>query len=381
MVEAGGKRLRPAFCHWGFVGAGGDPDDPPRRRRRGRVRADARLRPVPRRRHGRRVEPPRRADDPRRLRRHRIAWRAGRESRAASARGRRSSSATSPSCSPTSCSSAPPTRCGGCGTSCAPSSTSASSSTSSAPCAASDGSTRPSGSPATRAASTRSSGRCTSARCSPPPSAPTSCFPELSRYGLPLGDAFQMRDDVIGVFGDTAITGKPVGGDLLEGKPTPLLARAVAGGAPAQRAVLDRVGAADLDADGSPAIQQVIVDTGALDELEAAIERLSDEAIDASTSIDITSVARRRARRPRPLRGRPRRVAALRFRADAIAPVVAAPLSRSPLAGALQRLLRGRRSRRAGRRSRRSPRRRRRRRRSPRRRRCRSTTRCVAATR
>ena len=60
----------------------------------------------------------------------------------------------------------------------------------------------------------------------------------------------------------------------------------------AQRAVLDRVGAADLDADGIAAIQQVIVDTGALDELEGAIERLSDEAIEASASIDITSVAR-----------------------------------------------------------------------------------------
>ena len=74
-------------------------------------------------------------------------------------------------------------------------------------------------------------------------------LPQLSRYGLPLGDAFQMRDDVMGVFGDTAVTGKPVGGDLLEGKPTPLLARAVAGATPAQLAVLDRVGAADLDAD------------------------------------------------------------------------------------------------------------------------------------
>ena len=49
-----------------------------------------------------------------------------------------------------------------------------------------------------------------------------------ARYGLPLGDAFQMRDDVIGAFGDAAVTGKPVGDDLREGKPTPLLARAVA---------------------------------------------------------------------------------------------------------------------------------------------------------
>ncbi len=64
-------------------------------------------------------------------------------------------------------------------------------------------------------------------------------LPALSAYGLPLGDAFQMRDDVMGAFGDEAITGKPVGGDLHEGKPTPLLARAVAAATPAQRAVLD----------------------------------------------------------------------------------------------------------------------------------------------
>ena len=53
-------------------------------------------------------------------------------------------------------------------------------------------------------------------------------LPQLSAYGLPLGDAFQMRDDVMGAFGDAGVTGKPVGGDLIEGKPTPLLARAVA---------------------------------------------------------------------------------------------------------------------------------------------------------
>jgi geranylgeranyl diphosphate synthase type I len=124
------------------------------------------------------------------------------------------------------------------------------------------------------------------------PDRATSLLPQLSRYGLPLGDAFQMRDDVIGVFGDTAITGKPVGGDLLEGKPTPLLARAVAAATETQRTVLDRVGAADLDAGEIAAIQQVIVDTGALAELELAIERLSGEAIEALATIDIAAVAR-----------------------------------------------------------------------------------------
>ena len=117
-------------------------------------------------------------------------------------------------------------------------------------------------------------------------------LPALSRFGLPLGDAFQMRDDVIGVFGDATVSGKPVGGDLREGKPTPLLARAVAAADGAQRAVLDRVGAADLDADEIARIQQVIVDTGALGELERTVADLADVAIRALTSIDITDEAR-----------------------------------------------------------------------------------------
>ncbi|NCX06057.1 MAG: polyprenyl synthetase family protein, partial [Actinobacteria bacterium] len=50
-------------------------------------------------------------------------------------------------------------------------------------------------------------------------------MPMFSAYGLPLGDAFQMRDDMLGAFGDSSITGKSVGGDFLEGKPTPMLAR------------------------------------------------------------------------------------------------------------------------------------------------------------
>jgi geranylgeranyl diphosphate synthase type I len=113
-------------------------------------------------------------------------------------------------------------------------------------------------------------------------------LPALSRYGLPLGDAFQMRDDVMGAFGDPSVTGKPVGGDLREGKPTPLLARAVGAATPAQRTVLDTVGRPDLTDEEVGCIQQVIADTGALADLEAAIERLTAEAIDAIEHADIT---------------------------------------------------------------------------------------------
>ena len=84
-------------------------------------------------------------------------------------------------------------------------------------------------------ASTRSSGRCTSAPRWPRLERPAELLPALTAYGLPLGEAFQLRDDVLGAFGDAAVTGKPVGDDLREGKPTPLLARAVAAADAAQR--------------------------------------------------------------------------------------------------------------------------------------------------
>jgi geranylgeranyl diphosphate synthase type I len=117
-------------------------------------------------------------------------------------------------------------------------------------------------------------------------------LPALSAYGLPLGDAFQMRDDVMGAFGDEAITGKPVGGDLREGKPTPLLARAVQASTPAQRAVLDEVGSPDLDDADIERMQRVIVDTGALAALERQIVELIDEAIAAIEVAPVTSQSR-----------------------------------------------------------------------------------------
>ena len=120
----------------------------------------------------------------------------------------------------------------------------------------------------------------------------TELLPDLSAYGLPLGDAFQMRDDVMGAFGDTAVTGKPVGDDLREGKPTPLLARAVARADPGQRDVLARVGAPGLGDDEVAKIQQVIVDTGALDALEAHIAGLAAEAVAALQGVAIAEVAR-----------------------------------------------------------------------------------------
>jgi geranylgeranyl diphosphate synthase type I len=116
--------------------------------------------------------------------------------------------------------------------------------------------------------------------------------PGLSAYGLPLGDAFQMRDDVMGAFGDSRTTGKPVGGDLREGKPTPLLGRALAAASDAQRTVLASVGRPEMTDAEVADVQQVIVDTGALADLEATIERLSAEAVAALERLDLAGAAK-----------------------------------------------------------------------------------------
>ncbi|MEP6660702.1 MAG: polyprenyl synthetase family protein [Acidimicrobiales bacterium] len=109
----------------------------------------------------------------------------------------------------------------------------------------------------------------------------TQLLASLSRYGLPVGDAFQLRDDLLGAFGDETLTGKPVGDDLREGKPTTLLAIATARATGAEAAQLARVGASDLGDDEVEAIQRVLQRTGAREELEAQISALADEAIAA----------------------------------------------------------------------------------------------------
>jgi geranylgeranyl diphosphate synthase type I len=107
----------------------------------------------------------------------------------------------------------------------------------------------------------------------------------LSRYGDPLGEAFQLRDDVLGAFGDTTLTGKPVGDDLREGKPTLLLAVAHEAATGSQRSVLDLVGDPGLGAEAVAAVQEVLVDTGALQAVEREIDTLAGQAVGALATL------------------------------------------------------------------------------------------------
>lgn len=90
-----------------------------------------------------------------------------------------------------------------------------------------------------------------------------------SEFSLPLGEAFQLRDDVLGVFGDPETTGKPAGDDLREGKRTVLVGFAINLAAAEEAAYLDEMlGKPDLGQDDVARIRQLIVDCGALDATE-----------------------------------------------------------------------------------------------------------------
>jgi geranylgeranyl diphosphate synthase type I len=115
----------------------------------------------------------------------------------------------------------------------------------------------------------------------------------LTAYGLPLGIAFQLRDDVLGVFGDPAQTGKPAGDDLREGKRTVLVAETLHRTAPAQTDVVQRLlGNPALTPDGVAEIRSIIVDTGALAACEAMIDSYAALAHAALDTDEIAPEAR-----------------------------------------------------------------------------------------
>ncbi|GAA2644810.1 polyprenyl synthetase family protein [Dactylosporangium fulvum] len=120
--------------------------------------------------------------------------------------------------------------------------------------------------------------------------APAGLAASYSAFGLPLGEAFQLRDDVLGVFGDPAVTGKPAGDDLREGKRTYLVAAAMEH--PDGRVLDERLGDPDLDADGVARLREVIVSTGALERTEERIAALTAAALEALRAADVTAEAR-----------------------------------------------------------------------------------------
>jgi geranylgeranyl diphosphate synthase, type I len=115
---------------------------------------------------------------------------------------------------------------------------------------------------------------------------------ELSAFGLPLGEAFQLRDDLLGVYGDPETTGKPAGGDLVEGKRTVLVALALDGAPAADAARLDEALGSPLTAEQVTGLRRIIDDSGAHAQVEQVIGELAGKATDALARADLDARAR-----------------------------------------------------------------------------------------
>jgi geranylgeranyl diphosphate synthase type I len=115
-----------------------------------------------------------------------------------------------------------------------------------------------------------------------------------SEFGLPLGEAFQLRDDLLGVFGDPKVTGKPAGDDLREGKRTVLMAMThdrISG--PAEAEFLKEFGNHDISESAIARLQEIIAETGAAMHVEDLIEELTSTALEAINRDEIDSQARK----------------------------------------------------------------------------------------
>jgi geranylgeranyl diphosphate synthase, type I len=117
--------------------------------------------------------------------------------------------------------------------------------------------------------------------------APERTLQVLSRYGTSLGEAFQLRDDVLGVFGDPEHTGKPAGDDLREGKHTTLVAHTLElADSEGAELIAASLGDPDLDDSTVEACRQVIRDSGALERTEGMITAGADAARRALAEAD-----------------------------------------------------------------------------------------------
>jgi geranylgeranyl diphosphate synthase, type I len=114
-------------------------------------------------------------------------------------------------------------------------------------------------------------------------------FAALTGYGLALGEAFQLRDDVLGIFGDPAITGKPAGDDLREGKRTLLVALAVSGATAAESDMLrSRFGQPEMTDATVAQLRTVIESSGALVQVE---QRIAERAAAARHALESTALS------------------------------------------------------------------------------------------
>ena len=118
----------------------------------------------------------------------------------------------------------------------------------------------------------------------------------FTQFGIPLGIAFQLRDDILGVFGDPSVTGKPAGDDLREGKRTVLVAltkEALTEQAPSMADSFEELlTSRELDAQQIAFMQKLIQESGALEKTERMITELADRSLDSLESSSLEETAK-----------------------------------------------------------------------------------------
>jgi geranylgeranyl diphosphate synthase type I len=126
--------------------------------------------------------------------------------------------------------------------------------------------------------------------------APSELVAAYRRFGADIGVAFQLRDDLLGVFGDPEVTGKPAGDDLREGKRTVLVAIAVEraeqrGHETALEEITAALGNAELDDAGVDRVRDLLTELGAVQAVEHRIAALTGSALDALSAADVAEPA------------------------------------------------------------------------------------------
>ncbi|WP_442941920.1 polyprenyl synthetase family protein [Nocardia sp. NBC_00416] len=118
-------------------------------------------------------------------------------------------------------------------------------------------------------------------------------------YGTDIGTAFQLRDDLLGVFGDPAVTGKPSGDDLREGKRTVLVAEALQRATETNPAAAGKLRAeigTDLSEEQVGELRALLIELGAVEAVEARITALTDQGLTAIDASSATPEAKTRLR-------------------------------------------------------------------------------------
>lgn len=113
---------------------------------------------------------------------------------------------------------------------------------------------------------------------------------DISDYSMAVGKAFQIRDDILGIFGDEKKLGKPVGSDIIEKKQTLLWIKALENGNREQKKIIKGLfGKKDLSLAELEEFRKIVVETGSLDYSNKLAEKFSEKSFEILGQIDSQS--------------------------------------------------------------------------------------------